>query len=570
MQKTNAMGHKLAIWVSAFVLLFVSLTLALTYTLVSHGLEAAYARRSSQYLSSIVRQHSIQIDSFLRERRANLAFLGKSRTVDELRSHGHLEWLLWRLNGQYENAFEDLSLISPQGEVTAYAGHEGLLGSNVFEARWFQRAIAKPSYVGDVVAMPDGSPKLVVTLRLGSAKEPWLISATLRMQLMADLVRSAAQFTEGDVAVINRAGVPQSGLNASQEQGRPVSAMADKLFAMHAASGSAVTTYEQNGDLYAFADLNEGRWLLVSRTPNAAIQQPFAAPKKQLLDKLILLALLLIGGAAMFVHYVTRQTRRLAAEKDSLNTQVIEANRLGALGELAAGVAHEINNPLAIIREESGWIEDVLDDGFDNPEALEGEIRRSVTQINTQTLRCRDITHKLLSFARRSTGHEACVDVNMLLQEIVGFAEQRARYINVTTRMRLDPALPMLSASPSELQQVFINLVNNALDAMEDRRDGTLTVTSRLQGNTAVITVSDTGQGIPDTLLNKIFDPFFTTKSVGKGNGLGLSICHGLVTRAGGDIRVQSELHKGTTFTVELPVTPCSAEPTGNADRSIS
>ncbi|MFV0420727.1 sensor histidine kinase [Oleidesulfovibrio sp.] len=559
MQQTNTMGHRLAICVSAFVLLFVSLTLALTYTIVSHGLEAAYERRSSQYLSSIVRQHSTQIDSFLRERRANLAFLGKSRTVEELQSTGHLEWLLWRLNGQYENAFENLSLISPHGDIKAYAGHEGLLGTNIYESRWFQRAIANPSYVGDVVAQPGSDPRLVVTLRLGTPKEPWLISATLRMQLVAELVRSAAQHTEGTVTIINRAGVSQSGVSSSDQEANAIGLMAEKLFTLHAESRTAVTSYAQNGDLYVFTDLNEGRWLLVSRTPNDAIQQPFAAPKKQLLNKLMLLALLLVGGAAVFVHYVTKQTKRLAAEKESLNTQVVEANRLGALGELAAGVAHEINNPLAIIREESGWIEDVMEDGFDNLEAVEAEIRRSVTQINTQTMRCRDITHKLLSFARRSTGEEACVDVNMLLQEIAGFAEQRARYMNVTTRMRLDPALPTLTASPSELQQVFINLINNALDAMEDRRDGNLTITTRLQGNTAMISISDTGQGIPDTLINKIFDPFFTTKSVGKGNGLGLSICHGLITRAGGDIRVQSELHKGTTFTVELPIIPCSA-----------
>jgi two-component system NtrC family sensor kinase len=145
------------------------------------------------------------------------------------------------------------------------------------------------------------------------------------------------------------------------------------------------------------------------------------------------------------------------------------------------------------------------------------------------------------------------VQLNDLVEEIVGISEQRARYSNVKITKHLAPDLPMVSASPSEMQQVFLNLINNAIDAIGPT-GGTIDVATRIDADFAVVDVADSGQGIPKSILPRIFDPFFTTKPVGKGSGLGLSICYGIVKKMGGKITVNSAVGIGTTFHVYVPL----------------
>ena len=177
---------------------------------------------------------------------------------------------------------------------------------------------------------------------------------------------------------------------------------------------------------------------------------------------------------------------------------------------------------------------------------------RAVTQIRTQGDRCKEITYKLLSFARKTDPTIRRVDLNEVVDEVIGLTSQKTRYANVHIETVLNPDLPSIHASPSELQQVLLNLVNNAIDAIE-RPGGTVTVTTRSVGDEVVLEVQDTGKGIPEANLGRIFDPFFTTKPVGQGTGLGLPICYGIVEKMGGRITVESEIEKGTTFTVFMP-----------------
>jgi two-component system NtrC family sensor kinase len=240
-------------------------------------------------------------------------------------------------------------------------------------------------------------------------------------------------------------------------------------------------------------------------------------------------------------------------EKQLMNETVIETGKLASVGELAAGVAHEINNPVAIMVEEAGWIGDLLEEEeFKQSDNLT-EFRRALTQIRTQGQRCKEITQKLLSFARKSDSTVRDINLNQLLEEIIALSAQRAKYAIVEVHKSLEENLPQLRLAPSELQQVFLNLINNAIDAMEPA-GGTLTVRSALKDANIVVDVSDTGPGIPEANLHRIFDPFFTTKPVGKGTGLGLSICYGIIHKIGGKIEVKSTVGSGATFSVYLPV----------------
>ncbi len=238
--------------------------------------------------------------------------------------------------------------------------------------------------------------------------------------------------------------------------------------------------------------------------------------------------------------------------EEKMKEQEIEAGKLTSVGELASGIAHEINNPIAIMVEEAGWLSDLLnDEDLANPQNLE-EFRRALNQIKAQGGRCKDITHKLLFFAKKTDSRVREVLINDIIEEIVSISEERTKDSKVKIVTHLDPELPKVAASPSEMQQVLLNLINNAIDAI-GTGGGSIEITSRLDGEHVIIDVADTGQGIPNELMNRIFDPFFTTKPVGKGTGLGLSICYGIIKKMGGDITLNSSVGIGTTFHVHLP-----------------
>jgi two-component system, NtrC family, sensor kinase len=233
-------------------------------------------------------------------------------------------------------------------------------------------------------------------------------------------------------------------------------------------------------------------------------------------------------------------------ELGAMQARVAQSERLASLGMLAAGVAHEVNNPLGgILALTCLTVEDLPKDD-PNRENLEEVIR--------QAERCRNIVRGLLEFSRQSRGKAEAVDFNKVLQDTLGLISRQAPFFNIHLVWDLDPELPRVNADRSQFQQVFINILMNAVQAMEER--GTLTIATRrdFHPDVAEVSISDTGRGIPPEQIDRIFDPFFTTKESGQGTGLGLSIAYGIVTTHRGTISVRSEVGKGTTFIVRMPV----------------
>jgi two-component system, NtrC family, sensor kinase len=251
------------------------------------------------------------------------------------------------------------------------------------------------------------------------------------------------------------------------------------------------------------------------------------------------------------IEKITKAYRRKTEQEERIRNAGIE-QIMGPVGDLAAGIAHEINNPVGIMVEEAGWIDDLLQEvDLPDNESLE-ELKRALKQIKTQGERCKQITHKLLSFAQRTDPRLRDVQMNELIEGVVASFRSRL-HPGVILDTHYAPALPIISASPSEMQQVLLNLISNAVDAVEPGV-GVVTIRTKAEASRAVIEVTDNGHGIPKGQLERIFDPFFTTKAVGKGTGLGLSICYGLVKKHGGDIAVESEPGAGSTFRVRLPL----------------
>ncbi len=243
---------------------------------------------------------------------------------------------------------------------------------------------------------------------------------------------------------------------------------------------------------------------------------------------------------------------RDATEERRLQREVIQQEKMAAIGMLAGGVAHEINNPLGGIL---AFTQLMKRDASGNPSLVS-----DLDEVERAAVRCKKIVSDLLDFSRSSRDRErTTVDINILIEKIFPFLQREMRSLNVELDSRFDPQLPQVLANPDRLQQVFINLMTNACHAMG--KGGVLSISTEQEGDWVLVRVRDTGKGIPQTIRDKIFDPFFTTKEPGKGTGLGLSISYRIVKDHGGEILCHSEEGKGTEFVVRLPATSEMATP---------
>jgi PAS domain S-box-containing protein len=261
------------------------------------------------------------------------------------------------------------------------------------------------------------------------------------------------------------------------------------------------------------------------------------------------------GGRELFsVGFFTDLRPRIEMEKqlEETHLQLVNSEKMASLGKLAAGIAHEINNPMGGILIYSSLL----------MEALEGEDarRQDLEKIVQEAARCKEIVKSLLEFSRQTEPKMEPTDINKAIMDDLFFLENQALFHNIEIVKNLETQLPRVRGNASQLKQVFMNIIVNAAEAMHG--GGTLTITTGISGDKEEIWVdfSDTGEGIPQENLSRIFDPFFTTKGVGKGTGLGLSTSYGIIDGHGGRIDVKSQVGKGTTFRIELPVEPEDAE----------
>lgn len=246
-----------------------------------------------------------------------------------------------------------------------------------------------------------------------------------------------------------------------------------------------------------------------------------------------------------------RQSREAAAYKAHIEQQMIATERLAALGTLAAGVAHEINNPLAIIYESAGYLGALLQNEELADMPHKAVFEKALRNIESGVKRARTITHQLLGNVRKSEAILAEVDVAELIKEVILLIQKEAQDKEIVVKLQTDDDLKPIWADPNHIRQVLINLLNNAIHATLE--GGAITFEVKAAADDMFITVSDTGMGIPKENLEKIFEPFFSTKAPGEGTGLGLFVTKEIVEKLGGHIRVDSRVGQGARFVVQLP-----------------
>jgi len=224
--------------------------------------------------------------------------------------------------------------------------------------------------------------------------------------------------------------------------------------------------------------------------------------------------------------------------------QMRQSERLATVGHLAAGVAHEVGNPLTSISSLVQVMERKTDDEF---------IHKNLKKIKEHISRITKIVRELVDFSRPSSIQSTNTQVNETIQSAVGLLKYDGRCQNITFALDLESSLPRIKCVPDQIHQVLVNLLLNSIDAMQENGE-TITVSTKSSNGTVQIAVEDEGIGMTKEVKEKVFEPFFTTKDVGKGTGLGLSVSHGIITKMGGRIMVESIPNKGSTFTIELPI----------------
>jgi two-component system, NtrC family, sensor kinase len=240
-----------------------------------------------------------------------------------------------------------------------------------------------------------------------------------------------------------------------------------------------------------------------------------------------------------------------AAYRKQMEQQMIVTERLASLGTLAAGVAHEINNPLAIISESTGWMRQLLARDVLKNRPHHDDFVTALEKVENSVDRASRITHQLLGVVGKTRAVITEVNLAELAEEAIRLIIHETRKRDIAVVRRVEPSLGAIQSDPYQLRQVLLNLLTNALHAIKS--DGTITIVIEDAGDSQVVTVCDTGQGIPRENMDKIFEPFFTTKPTGEGTGLGLFVTRNIVEKLGGTLGVESEIGSGACFSILLP-----------------
>ena len=244
-------------------------------------------------------------------------------------------------------------------------------------------------------------------------------------------------------------------------------------------------------------------------------------------------------------------TRRKKLQED-----LIQLDRLAEIGRIAAGVAHEINNPVAVIKEAAGWVKEVVADAEGlNPDDRK-ELEESIKKISAQTRRCRNITHKLLGFARDSAPTKTAFDVHEVLEDTIDFLKSELKYTTIKVDRNFAEGPLSVNSDSRLLEQVFVNIITNAIHALGEKgaENGRIEIQTHKRNSDVEIIIEDNAGGIPEKDQEMIFELFYTTKPPGKGTGLGLPICRNIVRNLGGDITLESTVDVGTAFKIRIPV----------------
>ena len=514
-------------------------------------------------MKRIVEDHRQMIETFLVERKSDLKLVAESYTFDELADPVSL-YKVFNVLQNKSAAFVDLGVFNQEGIHVTYQGPYKLIGKDYAEEAWFKEVMKQGYYTSDIFLGYRRVPHFIVAITREEPGRTWVLRATIDTQFFTHLVERVRIGKTGEAYILNEKGILQT---QRRSGGALMDQDADTVIGP--ARHEGIETFlkkNQKGEefLYATTWLQDNKWLLVVRREEADAFRDVRAATLLIVIINAAVGLGIIAAAFYLTNYIVRRMEAIDTEKEQLGQQLVRASRLAELGEMAAGFAHEINNPLQIMTSEQALVDTIFSDMIQKGDLKESQdladLKDSMAQIRLQIERCAKITQAILKFGRQSEPVSKDIDLVAFIPEVTAMIVKKASVNGIAVKEEISEQTPVVRGDPSMLQQVLLNLYNNAMDAILERHGtegGELVIASGPDANGKVlISVSDNGMGISPENLKKVFSPFFTTKPVGKGTGLGLSVCYGIIDSMGGTMEVASERGMGTTFTIRLPAAP--------------
>ncbi|MFZ5426412.1 MAG: sensor histidine kinase [Thermodesulfobacteriota bacterium] len=488
------------------------------------------------------------IELFLAERASTVAFIAQAYSFQELADERHLGTIFRVMRKEFEG-FVDLGLIDAHGRQVSYVGPYDLKGRDYSGQEWFAQVRANGKYISDVFLGFRNLPHVVIAMQhISDSGESWILRATLDTRQFDKIIAGMGLEPGSDAFMVNRANILQT---ASHLYGGVLEKCPLKLPPVSYEPQVTSIQDPEGRDMYlTYAYIPNTDFVIMTAKPRLGALTAWYNLRGDLLVIFLAGVVTIFFVVSRFTGLLLNRMRESEERRALAFRQVEHAQKLSSIGRLAAGVAHEINNPLAIINEKAGLMNDLL--GLQEDFPGKARFAAQVDAIIKAVDRCRGITHRMLGFARRMDVKIEGLNLNEVIQETAGFLAREAEHRNVALEMNLDPELGRIESDRGQLQQVILNILNNALAAIPDK--GVIAVkTWNVDAGHVGFSIRDNGCGMSEDTLKCIFEPFFTTKR-GKGTGLGLSITYGIIKRLGGEVTVDSQVGTGTTFTVKLPV----------------
>jgi two-component system, NtrC family, sensor kinase len=553
--------------------LLITIPVAILVLVTTNSLRDAAIEKIEVSLGRLIEHKKDVVSLFLKEKENLLTMMVGMYPLAYLGRQENLDNLFIAVNKT--GGIVDLHVIDSSGKQMAYVGPyaQSLIGKSYHDAQWFQDVLINGSHVSDVFLGFRNVPHFVVAV--SDPLKTYVLRATINSEQFNKLLLASQIGPHGDSFIVNREGELQTPSRAGLSELNSD----DKLLLEHH-EGTSIVKREaevvvQTGDkgvtdlgatelggtsivrreesIVATRWVKDGQWTLIVKALIEDSLGPFYKVRNNIIVVVMVTNAIFLGIAVLFANYILQRIEKEDRTRAELGHQMVQMEKMATVGRLAAGIAHEINNPMQMITTQAGWIADLLPE--EDPSQVKNldEYKKAIEQIRHHVRRAGTITHRLLGFSRKISAEKQSVHLNDLIEETISFVEKEAGYNHITIIRNYAEDLPVTSTDGPQLQQVFLNLINNAMDEIGE--GGTIEIRTSVEDNKKLVAeFSDNGQGIKPENLKRIFDPFFTTKDPGKGTGLGLYVSYDIVKKLGGTISVANKNSGGAIFTIVLPI----------------
>ncbi len=540
-KKANHFVRLQKVLTSAFFILIIIPTLVITWVTTSSSKKEAIEKIEFSETQVIEHRKDV-IELYLKQQEELLVDLVRLFSRDYLKEQKNLNGIFTAISKSGD--IVDLHAIDSSGEQLAYVGpyRSSIAGKNYKDAPWFKEVQVSGRHISDVFKGYRGIPHFVVAVT--DPLKTIVLRATINSEIFNSLLNNAQIGPHGDAFILNLASEFQT---PSLQGTNKLEPWEKSLLEHHDGTKLAII----NSSLYATTWMKDGQWLLVIKSRIEDSLGRYYQSRDRNLIVIAVTSVMALLAAVFISHFMVVRMERAERERGNLNQQMVQMEKMATVGRLAAGIAHEINNPLQMITTQAGWINELLEEEDPGQSKNRDEYLESVKKIKYHVHRAGTVTHRLLGFSKKMDSQLQNVNVVELIEETISFVENEAKTNNIEIKRRLDAAIPEIMTDGPRLQQVVLNILNNGLDALQ--QNGWIEVGARVDNKGIIIEFTDNGPGMTDEVIKHIFDPFFTTKAPGKGTGLGMSICYDIMQKLGGQVQVRNREEGGGVFTLVLP-----------------